>query len=176
MKKFIQDNQTIILALTAVVVGVVIGFFVFGEPEPPETVNVTSLNPETTEAESDDQSNQAPDEAEDDEAENQKTPLLSGNVSEKPIVSSSFGLVEESPVPKGQLVSTSCTTEVDVDCVLEFTNTSTDQLVIFEVKRTTGAGSAIWEWEAGDQLSSGTWSSVAKAGDKSSNPEVIYIQ
>ncbi len=108
--------------------------------------------------------------------DNPKTPQLSGNVTEKPIISSSFGLVSEAPAPDGQLISTSCNTEPNVDCVLEFTNQETSEIVIFEVKQTGSLGNAIWEWTAGEDIPSGTWDSVAKAGDKTSDKEVIYVQ
>lgn len=112
----------------------------------------------------------------DDEQVSTKKPILSGNVTSKPIVSSSYGLVEDKPVPKSQIVSTSCATAQNVECQLVATNKQTGEIVKFDVLKTDSTGAAIWEWTGGKELSSGTWETTVHAGDKISDIEVIYVQ
>ncbi len=172
-------NKQILSILLVLLLLAVAGFFLFkGNPSEPEVTYVdTSIDDDTpqetdsslvTDGEETNEGSETP--------ENPKTPQLSGEVTDKPIVSTSYGLVADAPITDGQLVSTSCATEPQVDCVIELSNAESNELIIFDVKQTSSLGNAVWEWYGGEDVPSGTWSVVAKAGDKVSNAETIYVQ
>ncbi len=157
----------------------VAGLFVVMNANPDDEPTVTQVNTSDDDEQpvspGDEESDVSTDEAAE-EPETPKRPQLSGNVTEKPIIASSFGLVAESPVPRGQTVSTSCTTIPNVECLAEFTNVDSGDVIQFEVKQSSSNGVAIWEWQGGEDIPSGTWESQVFAGDQESEVEVVYVQ
>ncbi len=103
-----------------------------------------------------------------------KTPQVT--VNEKPTIYTGYGHNQLKPLPNGQSTSTTCTTDAKVACTIVATNTSTKEKVTFDAVTTDAEGVARWSWTGGKELTSGTWELVAKAGDKSSDKETLYIQ
>lgn len=106
--------------------------------------------------------------------EPQKTPAPSTTVVETPAVYTTYGHSPEKPLPVGQATSTSCTTSANVECYIIFKNGS--QEINFEPMTTDADGGAVWLWTGGEEVTSGTWSVTAVAGDKTSDEEIIYVQ
>lgn len=100
----------------------------------------------------------------------------STHVLKNPVVYTGYGHNSLKPLPTGQSTSTTCTTDAKVDCTVTFTNTKSGKVITFPTKKTDAEGVALWDWVGGTDVTSGTWKVVAKAGDKSSTKEIIYVQ
>ena len=98
------------------------------------------------------------------------------SVLKRPVVSTGFGHSPDNPLKEGQTTSTTCTTDALVDCQVEFRNSETGDIIQFPAKATDGDGVAFWQWTGGDDIPSGTWEVTARAADKSSDAEVVYVQ
>lgn len=97
-------------------------------------------------------------------------------VESQPLVYTGYGHTSERPLRQGQQTSTTCTTDVNVMCKLVFTNQSSGEVIEFDAKKTNSQGVALWEWTGGEDVTSGKWAVVAKAGDKQSEEEIIYVE
>lgn len=101
-----------------------------------------------------------------------KTPTQIVN---KPIIYTGYGHNQQKPLLLSQRTSTTCTTGPKVSCEISFKNTVTGKTISFDAKTTNNEGVALWEW-SGNDVGSGTWIATAKAGDKTSDKETIYIK
>jgi hypothetical protein len=173
-------NQKILLAIALLVgLGAVLYFTVFKDSSDnsdgdnqQEIVNTEeSTNQIDSEQNDIDSENSEPQ-----ESAPKESVSSSEQVDEKPVVGTGYGLNPSSPLPRGQLTSSTCTTDAKVKCSISFTNQSTNEVVKFEEKETDSQGVAIWYWTGGEEVDSGTWNLVAYAGDKISDTEVIYVE
>ncbi len=96
------------------------------------------------------------------------------NVNIEPVAYTGYGHEASKPLKLVQNTSTTCTTDPSVECSLSFTNQSNGTTINFTAQTTDGTGVTRWEWQGSD-VGSGTWSVIAKAGDKTSTAETIYI-
>ena len=103
-----------------------------------------------------------------------KQPAANENVSLQPVIFTGFGNTSERPLGLGQTTSTTCTTDANTDCSLTFTNSSSGQVVTFDIQTTDSNGVTRWVFTGAD-IGEGSWDVQAQAGDKTSETSKIYI-
>lgn len=187
MKKFFTKKTTLGIILALLVIG---GGAVFAlnnnktqesqneaEATESQTDNSTAGSSDDDSPKTDNQQleeqNQDPGDDErpnDDEPSKNPTQILT-----KPVVYTGYGHNAKKPLPLSQSTSTTCTTDPKVSCSIRFRNVSTGKVVDFDEKTTDAEGVALWDWEGLD-VGSGAWNVTARAGNKVSDKEVIYIK
>ncbi len=97
-------------------------------------------------------------------------------VTQKPQVFTAFGHNPNKPLPDAETTVTTCTTDAGVECYIVFSEIGGSKVISLERTETNDQGIAEWIWAGSVDVPSGSWNVVAKAGPKTSDVEVVYVE